>query len=150
MELKGYDLIKDPDNLVYEFYSEGPRGKIKKHVRFQPLQRMSGNAYNLAFGDADEITGKMDDMVVSNNKDRVKVLQTVATVVVDFLKFHPQSIILVQANTLSRIRLYQMGISANLLKINQHYEIYAELENEWFPFQKGINYERFLLFKKIK
>jgi hypothetical protein len=35
MELEKYNLVKGAANFNYDFYSEGPNGRIKKVVRFQ-------------------------------------------------------------------------------------------------------------------
>ncbi len=47
----------------FEFYSEGPKGRIKKIVRFKKLD--IDNVYNLAFGDENPETGDIDDSVIS-------------------------------------------------------------------------------------
>jgi hypothetical protein len=44
-----YQLEVDKDNLAFEFYSEGPKGKILKIIEYQPI---GGRYYNLAFGDS--------------------------------------------------------------------------------------------------
>lgn len=150
MKLEKYNLVKDAANFTYDFYSEGPNGRIKKVVRFQHMPKISENVFNLAFGDLDEETGLIDDLVISNNNDRLKVLKTVAEAVADFIKFRPKAIILIKGSTLSRTRLYQMGMSFFWLEISQLYEIYGNLGREWLPFRKGVNYERFMIFKKIK
>ena len=65
---------------------KGPRGTIKKVVRFSQI---SANAFNLAFGDLDEKTGDISDTVVTNNDDSRKVLATVAATVYDFSLQYP-------------------------------------------------------------
>ena len=51
MRLPHYIYRTNDSFLDYEFTSEGPRGNIKKVVRFS---RISANTFNLAFGDLDE------------------------------------------------------------------------------------------------
>jgi uncharacterized protein DUF6934 len=68
---------------------------------------------------------------------------------VDFLESRPNAIILIVGSTASRTRLYQMAISSHWQKTGQ-YEIYGEQGKDWEPFQKGVNYQRFLVFKKIE
>ena len=148
MELKGYDLTKAFDKYVYEFYSEGPRGKIKKHVQFQPMRNMSGNVFNLSFGDVNDITGRIDDMAKSNNNDRLIVLSTVAAAVLDFTNVKPNAIILIRGSTLSRTRLYQMGICVNLMEINENFEIKGFIGETWELFERNRNYEGFLITRK--
>jgi hypothetical protein len=68
-----YPIKPSLDKLYYLFISEGPKGRIIKIVLFQNIGE---NSYNLAFGDFNG--GQVDDEVVSNNRDFVKVLSTVA------------------------------------------------------------------------
>lgn len=148
MELERYALYKDPDNFEYEFYSEGPEGRIRKIVRFQYLKDLGHQTFNLAFGDWNEATQSLDDQATSNNNDRTKVLATVANAFIDFIEFHPNAIVLAQGSSITRTRLYQMEISANWLTISINFEVYGNLNGDWQPFKKGINYKAFLIFKK--
>jgi hypothetical protein len=148
MELEKYDLVRNDVSFNYEFYSEGPRGRVKKIVRFQKLSDEGKNVFNLAFGDLDESTGLIDDLAITNNNDRLKILKTVALAVADFIEFRPNAFVVAKGSTLSRTRLYQMGMSSFWSEISQQYNIYGKLGKEWLPFQKGVNYERFLIFKK--
>jgi len=51
MEQERYDIDKDKNDFVYWFFSEGPRGRIKKAVRFRHMTDVGKNLFNLAFGD---------------------------------------------------------------------------------------------------
>ncbi len=82
MYLPRYQYKTNSGFLDYEFFSEGPKGKIKKVIRYTKI----GDAvFNLAFGDLDEATGEISDTVVTNNNDSRKVLATVAATVYDLL-----------------------------------------------------------------
>jgi len=48
-------------------------------------------------------------------------------------------------STPSRTRLYQMGIAKIWDQINLVFEIQGYVDYTWCPFQKGINFEAFLL-----
>jgi len=61
-------------------------------VRFQPFATNVGKFMNLGFGDWNNTTGTMDDMVTSNNEDVDKVLTTIAHIVHDFTKKFPDFI----------------------------------------------------------
>jgi hypothetical protein len=111
MEWGSYELEKSKDGLKYCFFSNGPRGRIRKEVQFQPQPAFGQNVYNLAFGDFDECTNRINDKIVSNNGDRAIVLHTVADVIIDFLEQRPLAIILIKGTTEARVRLYQMGIT---------------------------------------
>nr|MCU0440484.1 hypothetical protein [Raineya sp.] len=59
-------LYKSEEYLkIYEFISEGPKGKIKKIVQF--TETGTENVYNLGFGDYNEKTKSIDDLAVTNN-----------------------------------------------------------------------------------
>ncbi|MBN9379338.1 MAG: hypothetical protein J0H74_01150 [Chitinophagaceae bacterium] len=150
MELEGYKIKREEGNFIYWFYSEGPKGKIIKTIQFQHMLEYGKDFFNLAFGDVDEHTGGLNDKPITNNGDYQKVLLTVAKVVLNFINFWPRAIIQVKGNTLSRTRLYQMGIGAFWLDISQEVDILGELNGDWVPFKKGVNYTGFLVFKKIR
>lgn len=150
MEWEIYDLKKTRDGLSYSFYSDGPRGRIGKVIEFQWMRGLGTNTFNLAFGDFNECTNLLDDRSVSNNHDRLKVLHTVATAIIDFLEDHPRSIILIKATSVARARLYQMMISSIWATIEPQYEVYGKHESYWIPFRKGVNYVEFFVFKKFK
>ena len=50
MDLERYPSFASTDYQEYEFYSEGPKGKVKKIVRYQKISEKP-IVYNLAFGD---------------------------------------------------------------------------------------------------
>ncbi len=57
MNLKRYACLANNDFKSYEFYSEGPNGKIKKVVTFTKIEDEDIVIYNLAFGDENSETG---------------------------------------------------------------------------------------------
>ena len=74
MNLDGYEFLPGESLFIFEFFSEGPKGKVKKVIRFG-LKNADGNSYfNLSFGDLNEQKKKIDDLVVTNNQDKQKVL----------------------------------------------------------------------------
>ena len=112
MNEETYSFTKEPEIFYYEFFSEGPKGKVKKVVRYRLLEEFPNLIYNLGFGDWDNKQGNMNDRVVTNNHDRQKVLATVADTVIDFTKCHSNVFIFAQGSTSARTRLYQMGIAS--------------------------------------
>jgi hypothetical protein len=142
MHLEKYSVVTDNDHTTYEFLSEGPKGTIKKVALYQELEE---NVFNLAFGDWDEKEQKINDKVRSNNRDSDKVLATVASTAIDFIKYHPDAVLLVQGSTSARTRLYQRGILKNLDEIEQLFDIIGFTSGTWQPFTKGQNYEAFTL-----
>ena len=114
MNLEKYPVVSDNDHRAYEFLSEGPNGTIKKVVFYQEIDE---NIFNLAFGDWDEINQKIDDGARSNNNDRDKVIATVASTIIDFMKYHPDATVVAKGSTSARTRLYQIGIFSHLQEI---------------------------------
>lgn len=142
MDLEKYSVVSDNDHMVYEFLSEGPKGTIKKVVFYQEIGK---NIFNLAFGDWDEGSQKINDKIRSNNSDLEKVLATVASTVIDFMKYHPNAMVLAQGSTPARTRFYQMGILANWDEISQSFHLEGFFEGELESFDEGQNYEAFAL-----
>lgn len=145
-----YPYLKIPEEYYYEFYSEGPKGVIKKVVRYNLIQEIPFKIYNLGFGDWNEKENDVDDMVNTNNQDRQRVLATVANTVIDFLTHDPEVSVFAKGSTKSRTRLYQMNITAFWNEIvDGSFVVNGYLNEEWLPFQKGINFEAFIIRKKI-
>ncbi len=142
MHLPKYRYKTNETFLDYEFTSEGPKGRIKKIVRFVPLNE---TLYNLGFGDLDEETGEINDTVVTDNKDSLKVLATVASTLFDFFSHYPDTVVLVMGSTPSRTRLYRMGITRNWHEISATFDVRGFMEGEWEPFAFRRNYEAFLV-----
>src|SRR5258707_3578641 len=124
MNLERYPYFASNNFRDYIFYSSGPKGHIKKGVRFS---RMNENPiiYNLAFGDIGEGTDVMDDVVVSNNNDRNIVLATVAHTIFDFTNNYGNHYIFATGSTSSRTRLYQIGIASLWEEISQDFDVYG-------------------------
>jgi hypothetical protein len=148
MNLEHYNYFTNNDFKEYEFYSEGPKGKIKKVVRFSKIPGREPTVYNLGFGDAGEETGVYDDSIVTNNADKDMVLATVANTIIDFTNHHGNHYIYATGSTQSRTRLYQMGISRLWVEINIDFDIYGLKEDNWYKFERNVNYHAFLVKKK--
>lgn len=143
-----YAFKRLPEAYYYEFYSEGPKGSVKKVVRYRLIEDFPNRVYNLGFGDWDDEKEDVNDKVKTNNADRQKVLATVAETVVDFTERNPSAYVFAQGSTASRTRLYQMGIAAFWHEIGPLFEVIAYFEGEWRSFEKGRNYEAFLIKRK--
>ena len=138
------------NSFDYEFTSSGPNGLIKKVVEFRRLSMPTNvQIFNLAFGDVNPKTQKMDDLVVTDNKDTVKVLATVAHIVTDFTEQYPDAIIFAKGSTEARNRLYQMAIVKYWSEIKELFDVYGELRNGLFiKFISGINFTAFYAMRK--
>lgn len=148
MHQERYSYSTNEDLLNYLFDSIGPKGTVKKIIRFTARNAKGVTYFNLGFGDLNLETGKSDDRAVTDNKDRDKILATVAAVVLDFTTLFPDIMVYAIGSTRARTRLYQMGISANLDEIIATLDVFGFINNDWEKFDKNINYEAFLVIRK--
>ncbi len=147
MKKSRYQYKSEENFEFFEFYSEGPKGIIKKVVEYQ--KTINENVFNLAFGDYDDITNSINDLTVTNNGDSLKVLATVASTVYAFTEKHPKALIIATGSTSIRTRLYRMGITNNLDEISEDFIIFGYTNDErWVAFEIGEDYEAFLVMKK--
>ena len=87
MNEDSYQVKQSQQIYQYEFFSEGPKGRIRKVIQLQTIADYN-KLFNLAFGDWDEERKTINDMVKSNNSDKQKILVTVAQTVFQFMKEH--------------------------------------------------------------
>lgn len=141
-------LYKTEDKfMIYEFVSEGTKGRIRKMVEY--TETSTEGVYNLGFGDYDESTNSINDLTVTNNGDSLKVLATVASTVYAFTEKHPNAYVLATGSTNVRTRLYRMGITNNLVEITEDFIVYGlSKKGDWTEFEVGEDYEAFLITKK--
>ncbi|TFF30373.1 hypothetical protein E2R66_27550 [Mucilaginibacter psychrotolerans] len=146
MNLPHYSYFTD-DFREYEFYSDGPNGRIKKRVTFTRVQEKPV-VYNLALVDVISDSGAISDLTVSDNGDRDIILSTVAYTVRDFSTYHGNHLIHAKGSTSVRTRLYQIAISGLFDEISIDFEVYGIIDNAIYTFQRNVNYEAFLVRKK--
>jgi len=146
MRLERYELKAEASLTIFEFVSEGPNGKIRKVVQFEETNFKG--VYNLAFGDVDPTTEKINDSVISNNKDSEKVLATVVSAIYAFTGRYPGVWIYAAGSTKSRTRLYRMGLTKFLAEITEDFYLYGQRNVNWIFFEKGVEYEAFLAKRK--
>ena len=122
----------------------------KPSVSFTPIEEETGiHVFNLAFGDLDETTQKFNDLAVTDNKDTLKVLATVAYIVLEFTTNYPNAIIYATGSSESRNRLYQIAIKKHWYEIDSMYDVFGEIKNGAFmKFIPGINFIGFVVMKK--
>jgi hypothetical protein len=142
MWLKSYEVERDGTGKVYQFVSEGPKGRIAKLVKYSPMQ--PSRIVHLGFGDLDQVTGKMDDHARPDNGDSEQVLSTVVQTVLIFTTLYPEAIIYAKGSTPARTRLYQMGISKHLAEIKEEFDVYGLFGEGWEPFMCDRPYQAFM------
>jgi hypothetical protein len=146
MDQKKYNLETDQNRLIFEFYSEGPKGRILKIVEYQ---KIGERVYNLVFGDSVNNTKDFDDFVKTNNGDTEKVLATVASTLYIFFEHHVGTIVVAEGRTKSRTRLYRRYMTAFLELIESEFILLGELDGKTERFKKDVNYQYFIISKKI-
>ena len=149
MKYKKYDYTADEELHFYEFTSIGRNGSIKKVVEYSQMN--IEDYYNLGFGDFNEQKNEINDKVVTNNGDSLKVLATVASTVYAFTGKYPKAKIFATGSTEVRTRLYRMGITNNLVEIQEDFDVYGMRTDETFEeFIVGEDYIGFLITRKQK
>lgn len=146
MNLPKYQLKAESELILFEFDSDGPKGKISKLIKF--TETHIENVFNLGFGDKHPDTGEIDDLAISNNGDSEKVLATVVSAIYAFTDKYSNSWVYATGSTGSRTRLYRMGISRFYLEAKEDFDIFGLINNEWVEFDKGIEFDGFLLKRK--
>lgn len=146
MKYEIYTGIVMSDNFSrFDFVSNGKKGAIRKRVSFTLTE--VENVYNLAFGDLGE-DGEIDDLSVSNNGDRNKVLATIVDIVTSYTTRYPDRWIAFKGSTEQRTRLYRMAIGLHLEELSLRFELYGLVAEQLVPFVKGLNVSAFLIVKK--
>lgn len=151
MNFDRYQLNASSDFLEFKFLSVGPRGEIKKMVRFAKMEAADETLeiYNLSFGDYNgAVENMIDDLVVSDNKDPQKILATVTEAVITFTNNKPGALVFAQGSTPARARYYAMGIAANLHELTKSFEIWGTTDGEWELFQPNQRYQALLAKRK--
>lgn len=145
-----YSYSSEGSNTKFTFESVGVRGITKKVVFFVEYPN-SGGYFNLAL--CDIINGVIRDDITTNNGDMEKVLNTVATIVHDFIRYNSKVIGIVSIGLdATRNRLYRMQINKNLFLISSYYDVFGlfrekEAITDFEPFTSDKMYDGFLIMK---
>ena len=146
MKLPKYELTTEKSLNVYEFLSEGPKGRIPKLIKFS--ETTLKGFFNLAFGDKNIETGEIDDKVVSNNGDSEQVLATVVSAVFAFTDVNKNSWVYATGSNKVRTRLYRMGVNKYLDEVEKDFWVFGMLNGEWEKFEKETDYTAFVVRRK--
>ena len=113
-----YDYLDSEDKSQFFFVSEGKQGEIIKMVLFTHLR---DDLWNLGFGDLHK--GQIDDSIISNNHDIVKLIGTIAKIVYDFSEAFPLRRIEINPIDEKRKRLYHHVFRRNFDIINADFQV---------------------------
>lgn len=149
MNVEIYPYSSSHSYLDFTFDSQGPKGRIRKIIRYIPRNSGGTTYFNLGFGDLNQKTGRIDDLAISNNQDRGKILATIAATVLEFALHFPDAMVYAKGSIAARTRLYQIGISKTWDSIEPLLYVYGYVANKgWQPFRRHVNYEAFLTKRK--
>lgn len=143
MDLPKYQLSAESSLAVFEFVSIGPKGRIKKLVKFSETHL--NDVYNLGFGDKIKQSNEIDDLAISNNNDSEKVLATVVSAIYAFTDKNTEAWIYATGSTNARTRLYRMGINKHYDKAMEDFEIYGLKDDQWVNFKKNTDFDAFVI-----
>jgi len=156
MNYPKYGLTSNNDFTVFKFISTGKNGIITKIIKFTKTNNEF--VFNLGFGDKSILaTDKdlvVDDIAISNNGDRNKILATIANAVFVFTKNYPERYVYFTGTTSVRTRLYRMVISNNFKELSSVFHIFGIVhdqksnKNEAINFDHGKNFIGFLIKRK--
>lgn len=151
MRLEKYEIEFNSTQTAFEFISKGPQGHILKRIEYSKIKnRNVKNLYNLELVDKNTETGETDDLIVTDNQDRDKVLATVASTVYIFTNRHPKASIIFSGTSTARNRLYRMAINKYFNELSETFIIFGFMDKKWLPFEKNMEFEAFLIRRKIK
>ncbi|TLV01506.1 DUF6934 family protein [Dyadobacter luticola] len=130
------------------FFSEGPNGRFELRTFIAKVETNSRqDLFNVGFGVWSEELQMVDDMIQTRNGDFRRILSTIAIIALDFLQRYPFAFLFAEGSTRARTRLYQREISNILDEIPKELRLYGfiKMDDIFIDFQKGINFDGFLL-----
>jgi glycerate kinase len=90
------------------------------------------NLYNLAFGDILDDSSEINDLSITDNQDRDKILATVVSTVYEFTKRNPKAKIFIAGSTDARNRLYRMAIDKYFDELSETFDIKGANRNRCY------------------
>jgi hypothetical protein len=133
-----YDEIEE--DSLFVFQSEGPQGTVLKIV---VLDFEGNDTWNLGFGDWNN--GDVNDSVVTNNHDAMRVIRTVANVALEFFTRHPTSILKIDPVDEKRKKLYNLVFQRHFNEIDPTFNVTGWIKNKKEPYSTKKHYDKFEL-----
>ena len=146
MNYKPYTLHVNKDSTRFQFQSIGKRGVFEKVIL---ITQMHDLVYNLALLDYEPINKTYNDLSITDNGDMPVVLSTVISSIKIFTNKYFDRSIYIRGNTSSRTRLYQISIAKVYGMLKYDFNIYGEKDEAWVRFEPNINFDSFLIQKKL-
>jgi hypothetical protein len=131
--------------VIFGFFSEGVKGVFLKIIIFT-LEK--NGKWNLAFGDWEN--NDLDDKVMTNNQDVVRVIGTVAKVTHVFFSNYPDAVVTIKPVDEKRKKLYNIVFRRHHEVIQNDIHIIAFADNESEFYSPNKMYDSFELSLKSK
>jgi hypothetical protein len=152
-----YPTIKGEIGETYFFESEGPKGNIIQVISFTPFFVYESSEkpeyYILGFGVPNGAFASdnfnVDDKILINNGDIIKILNTVASSISDFLENNPNEVVYFEGSTPKRMQIYLSLIRKHFGFLRSRFELFGVFDSNWevFSLEEKKNYDG-LYFKK--
>ena len=139
-----YPYLPSENNLVFVFQSKGIQGSILKIILFSHKE---GNVWNLGFGDLQD--NAINDSIITNNHDAMKIMRTVAQATLDFFAEYPNSSVEINPVDEKRKRLYNIVLQKNFVNIDTVFNIIGISDNFEEAYSQKNNYDRFKISRKF-
>jgi methyltransferase-like protein len=121
------------------------KGKILKVIIFTLEE---DGKWNLGFGDWEN--NNVDDKVMTNNQDVVKVIGTVAKVTYEFFDNYPNAIVVIKPVDEKRKKLYNIVFQRHYDAIKEDFHILTLKDDRIEVYSPAQSYDSFELFLKSK
>jgi hypothetical protein len=146
--IQAYPIEYSEDRLRYRFVSKGIEGDIVKLIRYECIDEIK---WNLAFGDANADESDFDDVIVSNNGDMRRIIQTLFLTSLIFSEAYPNRKIYIEPIDRRRCLLYNRVFQDQQKEIEAYFVIYGVLPKRSKPdlFDPKRIYNSFILTRKI-
>jgi hypothetical protein len=140
-----YEYFDLKDSILFSFESEGANGIILKIIIFTLNE---DGTWNLAFGDWQN--NDINDSVISNNQDIVRVISTVAKVTYVFFDNYPDATVVIKPVDEKRKKLYNIVFKRHYDVITLNFHIFAIINREREIYSPDKQYDSFELSLKSK
>ena len=138
-----YQIKANSDQRIFDFVSIGPKGKFHKRVVF--AKTSYDGVYSINLADFDHNSGYLDYYSISDNGDRDRILATVVSCLFAFFNEYPNTYVYATGSTPARTRLYRMMMSKYFALLEDDFNVFGELENDWERFRKDGSYRAFMV-----
>ena len=130
----------------YEFLSISIEKKVIKVVRFSETD--TEEIYNLVLLDIMPDGSESNDKTETKNKDMETILATVIAIITSFLHKNPTWFVHIEGSDIKRKRVYQILINREYDNLITDYVIFGGNGEERKVFEKGKNYQYFIITKR--